>query len=272
MFDAILSLPDRAFFQRMIIGVILINALILGMLTDTSLSEETVSLLETLDMICLVVFCFELILKLLGQRLGFFRDAWNVFDFLVVGVALVPGSGPLAVLRALRVFRLMRLIKVVPSMRRVVNGMFAAIPGVASVIGVLLVFLYVAAIMAVNFFSEVDSENFGGLATTFFTLFQFLTMEGWPDVARPVIEQMPHSWIFFIPFILLTTFTTLNLLFGIIVESMERAKEEEVRDAMALQGISAEDETDEMRLLMIEQEMESIRRRIKALTVNMQVE
>ncbi|MEO5349084.1 MAG: ion transporter [Magnetococcus sp. YQC-3] len=269
MVSFLLDLPNTRTFQRFIIGVILLNAIILGLLTKQGLQPETINLLETLDHACLIVFCIELALKLLGQHLRFFRDGWNVFDFIVVGVALAPGSGPLSVLRALRVFRLMRLINIIPSMRQVMSGMFIAIPGTASVAGVLLVMFYVSAIMAVNFFGKVDPANFGNLGVTFFTLFQFLTMEGWPDVARPVMEKMPHAWMFFIPFILLTTFTTLNLLFGIIVESMEQAKEEEVRDAMATQGLEASEESEEMRLALIEQEVRVIRERIAALTARM---
>ena len=203
MLNRLIALPDNRLFQRLIIYVIVFNAFILGVQTIEGLDPGFDALLDTLDHACLAIFCVELTLKLMGQRLRFFRDGWNVFDFLVVAVALIPATGPLAVLRAMRVFRLMRLINSVPSMRRVVNGMFSAIPGAASVAGVLLVIFYIAAIMATNFFSEVDPENFGHLGLTFFTLFQFLTMEGWPDVARPVMEKMPYAWLFFIPFILL---------------------------------------------------------------------
>lgn len=261
-----LSLTENRYFQRTIIGVILLNAVVLGLLTMENLDPGVVSLLEFLDDACLVIFCIELALKLIAHHLGFFRQGWNIFDFLVVGVALVPATGPLSVLRALRIFRLMRLVTAIPSMRRVIHGMFAAIPGTASVAGVLFVMFYVAAIMATNFFGAVDPENFGSLGVSFFTLFQFLTMEGWPDVARPVMEKMPYAWLFFIPFILLTSLTTLNLMFGIIVDTMDQAKEEEVRDALARQGVEMSAESDEMRLAIITQEVQTIREKIADLT------
>ncbi|HLA36613.1 MAG TPA: ion transporter [Rhodocyclaceae bacterium] len=265
-----MSLPENRYFQYTIIGVILLNAVILGLLTVDGLNPTTVSLLTTLDEICLGVFCVELGLKLIGQRLRFFRDGWNVFDFVVVAVALAPATGPLSVLRALRVFRLMRLVDSVPSMRRVMNGMFAAIPGTASVAGVLAVMFYVAGIMATNFFGKVDPDNFGHLGVSFFTLFQFLTMEGWPDVARPIIEKMPYAWMFFIPFILVTTLTTLNLLFGIIVDAMENAKEEEAREDLAEQGIEAPEESNELRLAVIEQEVRKIREKIASIAAQVE--
>lgn len=265
MLKTLLSLPEKPLFQRTIIGVILFNAVVLGIQTIEGLGPDLMSLLNMLDDLCLAIFCVELTLKLAGQRLSFFRDGWNVFDFTVVAVALVPASGPLAILRAMRVFRVLRLVTTVPSMRRVMNGMFAAIPGAASVAGVLLVMFYAAAIMATNFFSQADPANFGDLGVTFFTLFQFLTMEGWPDVARPLMEKMPQAWLFIIPFIMLTTLTTLNLLFGIIVDAMEQAKEEETRETLAEQGIDAPAESAEMRLAVIEQEVLHIRAKIAAL-------
>ncbi len=265
MISYILSLPERKFFQRFIIGTILFNAAALGVLTFKELPHGAHDIIDILDHVCLFIFCFELALKLIVQRFRFFRDGWNVFDFVVIAVALVPASGPLSVLRALRVFRLMRLVTAIPSMRRVINGMFAAIPGAASVGGVLFVMFYVAAIMATNFFGTVEPKYFGHLGVTFLTLFQFLTMEGWPDIARPVMAKMPHAWMFFVPFILLTTFTTLNLLFGIIVGAMESAKEEEARKDLAEQGIDAPVETNETRMAVIEQNMITIRQSIAAL-------
>lgn len=263
---SILSLPEKKWFQNFIIGVILFNAIALGILTFKELPHDLRHIIELLDHICLGIFCFELALKLIAQRLKFFRDGWNVFDFLVIAVALVPAAGPLSVLRALRVFRLMRLVTAIPSMRRVVNGMFAAIPGAASVGGVLFVMFYVSAIMATNFFGKAEPKFFGHLGVSFFTLFQFLTMEGWPDVARPVMAKIPNAWMFFIPFILLTTLTTLNLLFGIIVGAMENAKEEEARLDMAEQGIDVPQASNETRVAVIEETIKQMQKQITALS------
>ena len=262
-------LLDNKVFQNTIVGVILANAIILGIMTNESLGADTVTMLEFLDNACLAVFCIEIVMKLVVYRFRFFFDGWNVFDFIVVAIALAPASGPLAVLRALRVFRLMRMVSTVPSMRRVVTGMFAAIPGIGSVAGVLMVIFYVAAIMASSFFQEVDPAKFGSLSITFFTLFQLMTLEGWPDVARPVMEHLPYAWLFFIPFIILTTFTTLNLLFGIIVNAMEDAKEEEARQKLEEQGIETTTESNEMRMAVIEQDVKLIREKIAAITASL---
>lgn len=247
-------------FNTFIIMVILLNGIILGLLTF-DFSPGVMAFLLLIDRICLAIFCAELTMKLVVYRLGFFRDGWNIFDFIVVGIALLPAAGGLSVLRALRVLRLMRLATAIPSMRRVINGMFVALPGGASVAAVLFIMYYVGAIIGVTFFSQTVPQHFGDLGTTFFTLFKMMTLEGWPDIATVVMEKHPHAWVFFVVFIIFTTFTTLNLLFGIIVDAMEQAKEADVRDQLAEQGIEVTQTSSEMRLAVIEDEV----RQIKAL-------
>lgn len=259
MIESIRSLVENKIFQNAIIGVIVLNAVILGLMTDQGLSPDTHHLLELLDELCLVIFCIEIALKLVVYRLDFFKSGWNVFDVLVVGIALMPASGELSVLRALRVLRLMRLATAVPSMRRVITGMFRAIPGSFSVAAVLGVMYYVAAIIGTNFFRETAPDRFGDLGASLFSLFQMMTLEGWPDIAEAVLPHHPNAWPFFVLFIVFTTFTTLNLLFGIIVGAMEEAKEEDAREKLAAQGVEMNEESAEMRMVHIEREVKEIR-------------
>lgn len=265
MSESIRKIIESPVFQWSIIGVILFNAILLGIMTSTSLTESQHQLLETLDHICLVIFCIEIALKFIVYRLGFFKSGWNVFDFIVVAIALAPGSGELSVLRSLRALRLMRLATALPAMRRVVAGMFKAIPGAASVAGVLFIMYYVAAVMGTNFFRDTNPEFFGDLGNSLFTLFKMMTLEGWPDIASDVLEHHPKAWIFFVIFIVFTTFTTLNLLFGIIVDAMEQAKEADARQQMAEQGVEVTEQSNEMRLAIIEDDVKHIR----ALLTNM---
>lgn len=256
--DAIEKLVNSRPFQTFIIVVILVNAVILGLLT-LQLPPGLRTLLEVLDTLCLMIFTVEIAMKLAVMRLAFFRQGWNVFDFVVVGIALLPNGGGLSVLRALRVLRVMRLASAVPSMRRVLNGMFAALPGGASVAGILFIMYYVGAIIGMNLFGEQVPRYFGDLGTTFFTLFQLMTLEGWNTVADEAIKVYPLAWIFFVTFIVFTNFTTLNLLFGIIVDAMDKAKEEEVREEMAEQGVEIEEVSDGLRLARIEEDVRQIR-------------
>lgn len=261
---ALEAVVTNKYFQWATICVILINAAVLGLQT-LELPPATMRLLDLADEVCLVVFSIEIVIKLLVYRLRFFRDGWNIFDLIVVGIALAPASRELSVLRALRVLRLMRLASAVPSMRLVINGMFTAIPGGASVAAVLLVMYYVAAIMGTNFFGHTVPHHFGDLGTTFFTLFKMMTLEGWPDIAADVLPHHPSAWIFFVTFIIFTTFTTLNLLFGIIVDAMEQAKEADARDKLAAKGIRMSEESNEMRLATIEGDVKEIRALVEAL-------
>ena len=256
--ELIEKLVKNGRFQWFIVIVILVNAAVLGLLTQ-DLPPATLWFLSFVDDACLVIFCFEIGMKLLVFRLHFFRDGWNVFDFAVVIIAILPNTGALSILRALRVLRLLRLVTAVPAMRRVINGMFGALPGGASVAGVLFIMYYVASIIGVTLFSKDVPEFFGTIGTTFFTLFKLMTLEGWPDIAKVVMVNHPNAWIFFVAFIIFTTFTTLNLLFGIIVDAMEKAKEEEVREELAGQGIDIGGTSNEMRVATIEEDVKSIK-------------
>jgi len=259
MFVILRSIVESSKFQLLTVVIIVANAVVLGLQTIRGLDPATTHLLEMIDFLCLIYFCIEIVLKLVVTQRNFFKDGWNIFDVLVIGIALVPASGELSVLRTLRVLRLMRLVSALPAMRRVVVGMFSSIPGVASVAGVLLVLFYIAAVMATKLFGETSPQHFGSMGATFFTLFQMMTLEGWPDIARVVMEEQPTAWMFFVPFIIFTTFTTLNLLFGIIVNSMEEAKEAEAREKLASQGVEVPEESAEVRLAVIESELKSVR-------------
>lgn len=257
------AIVENRVFQRTIITVILVNAVVLGLLTLKSIPQGFRDLLILVDRICLAIFIVEIALRLIAYRFRFFLQGWNVFDFLVIAVALVPAAGPLAVLRALRVLRLLRLATAVPSMRRVINGMFVALPGGASVAGVLLLLYYVGAIIGNSLFGADVPQYFGDIGTTFFTLFKMMTLEGWPDIASEVLVLHPRAWIFFVVFIVFTTFTTLNLLFGIIVDAMEKAKEQESREELAAQGIEVREKSNEMRLAVIEEDLRHVRQMLE---------
>jgi voltage-gated sodium channel len=190
--------------------------------------------LVLLDRAMLSVFVAEIALRLWVHRAAFFRDPWSVFDFLVVAIALVPASGPFAVLRALRVLRVLRLLTVVPSMRRVVGGLLAAIPGLSSIAAVLGLMFYVFAVIASKLFGATFPDWFGNLGLSLYTLFQVMTLESWSmGIVRPVMEVYPYAWAFFIPFILMATFTMLNLFIGVIVSAMQSFTETDKAETVA---------------------------------------
>lgn len=226
---------EHKHFTGFIITLILINAVTLGLETDDDLMARHGGLLHLIDHAILGVFVMELLLKLVAYRLQFLRVGWNWFDLIIVTISLIPATGALSVLRALRVFRVLRLLSVVPSMRRVISALFRAIPGMASIMSVLLVIYYVAAVLATHIFGHSQDATleslFGSVGASMFTLFQLMTLEGWREgIAEPAMAIYPWSWIFFVIFIIVTSFAVLNLFIGVIVDAMNIIHEEEKAD------------------------------------------
>lgn len=208
--------------QLLITCLILFNAAILGLETSPVLWAKWGVGLKLLDRLCLAAFVVELVVKLAVYRGLFWRNGWNWFDAVVIGIALVPGAGPWAVLRSLRVLRVLRLLTVVPALRKVVAAFLHAIPGLAGVIAVMAVFFYTAGVLATTLFGSAHAAWFGTLGRSLYTLFQIMTLESWSmGIVRPVMETHPWAWAFFVPFIVIATFTILNLFIGIIVSTMQ---------------------------------------------------
>lgn len=231
------SLIESRRFEAFITALIFINAVTLGLETSPTAVAAFGGALAVADSAILAVFVFELLARFAVYRFDFFRDPWRIFDLLVVGVALIPATGSLSVLRALRILRVLRLISIVPSLRRVVTGFITALPGMGSIILLLSLVFYVSAVMATKLYGASFPDLFGDIGASLYTLFQVMTLEGWSDgVVRPVMEVYPTAWLFFIPFIVATSFTVLNLFIGVIVSAMEEEHEaEESAEREALQ-------------------------------------
>ncbi|MDW8374043.1 MAG: ion transporter, partial [Planctomycetota bacterium] len=171
-----------------------------------------------LDQAMLGFFVVELGLKLLARGLGFFRSAWNVFDLLVVAIALLPASGPLAVLRTLRVLRVLRLVSATPQLRFVVEALLHAVPGIGAIAGLIGILFYVFAVIVTKLFGASFPDWFGSIGASLYSLFQIMTLESWSmGIVRPVMQVYPWAWAVFVPFVIIATFTMLNLFIGIIV-------------------------------------------------------
>ncbi len=231
---AVRNWVESPLIQNCIMSLIVINAIVLGLETVPSVMQDYGVILLAIDSLILSVFVVEILLRLFAHRLDFFRDPWSLFDFAVVGIALIPASGPLAVLRALRILRVLRLLTMVPSMRRVVGALMASIPGLSSIGLVLLLIYYVFAVIATKLFGANFPHWFGSIGESLYSLFQIMTLESWSmGIVRPVMEVHPNAWIFFVIFILIATFTMLNLFIAIIVNAMHSFSEEENRETQA---------------------------------------
>ena len=218
----------RTEFHRFITAVIVFNAILLGLETVPSVMARAGGLIKLLDGLCLAIFVFEIAAKLVARGGRFFANGWNIFDFLIVGVALVPGGQQVSVLRSLRILRILRVISVAPRLRRVVEGFIQALPGMGSVFLLMAIIFYIGSVMATTMFGPHFPQWFGTLGLSAYSLFQIMTLESWSmGIVRPVMEVYPYAWAFFVPFIMVTTFAVVNLLVGLIVNSMQEAHHEE---------------------------------------------
>lgn len=208
--------------ERLVTALIVVNAVTLGLETSESINEALSPWLGWLDKAIVAVFVVELAARLLAEGPAFFRRGWNLFDFAVISVTLIPATGNLSVLRALRVLRVLRLVSVVPQMRKVVEALLHAIPGLGSISCLLLLVFYVGAVMATRMFGNDFPEWFGTVGASMYSLFQIMTLESWSmGIVRPVMETFDWAWAFFVPFILLTSFAVLNLFIAVIVDAMQ---------------------------------------------------
>lgn len=259
------SFVEHPTFIKIITALILVNAVTLGLETNTETLQKYGVWLHLIDKIILVIFSVELSLKFYAYRMGFFKSGWNIFDLIIVTIAWFPTSGVLSVLRALRILRVLRLLSVVPQMRRVIAALGHSIPGMTSVIGVLCIIFYVSAVLATKLFGVHPDPNmqewFGSVGASAYTLFQIMTLESWSmGIVRPTMEYYPYAWIFFVPFIIVTSFAVLNLFIGIIVDAMQIVqKETRITDKQEIKSFTHEE------LLSLHQRFDELQQEISQL-------
>jgi voltage-gated sodium channel len=220
------AIIDDPRFERFIMVVIIINAITLGLQTSKTVMASWGGVLEVFDDIIVAIFVIEVTSRIIVHRWAFFKDPWSLFDFAVVAISIVPASQTFSVLRALRILRALRLITAVPTIKAVVGGLLAALPGMGSIVLLIMLLYYVFAVIATKLYGPEFPELFGTLGKSFFTLFTVMTLEGWVDgVVKPIMEKFPNAWIFFIIFIVVTTFMVLNLFIGVVVNAMQKEHE-----------------------------------------------
>jgi voltage-gated sodium channel len=233
---------ESAWVRNFIMGLIILNAVTLGLETYPIESVWFDRIMPFVDQTIITIFVIEIFLKLLAYRVNFFRSGWNWFDVVVITISLYPAAGPLTVLRSLRILRTFRLFSVMPEMRKVVEALLRAIPGMGAIIAVLGLIFYVFSVMATKLFGGIDEEfsKFDTLGESAISLFQVMTLEGWAsEVMNPVrdVEGFGWAWVFFVIFIVLTSFAVLNLFIAIIVDSLQTkhfdAEEEALAEAQA---------------------------------------
>lgn len=264
MRDKLLLLVDGQPFNNVIIGIIVLNSIVIGLQTSDAVVQSIGPVLDALDTVFLAIFVVELMMRIVSYGTTFVKRPWSVFDFIVVGVALTPGAEAFSVVRALRILRALRLISQVPTMRVVVEALLRSLPGLGSTAILLLLIFYVGGVMSTVLFKSTFPEFFGDLGSSIYSLFQIMTLESWSmGIVRPVMEIYPYSWLFFVPFVIVTSILVLNLVVAIVVDSMQSAKE-----MMAAEGRAqreAAGEPAEATLESLQSELRALRAEVQAL-------
>jgi voltage-gated sodium channel len=224
-------LVDSQRFQIFISAIIVMNAIVLGIETYVTQGTTTFDLLSQLNEIFYVIFLIELILRMVSyfpRPLNFFRSGWNIFDFIVIGAALVPAIRAQAeVLRLLRLARIVRLLRFLPNARMLIATMGKALPSVLSMVVLVVLILFIYGMVGFVLFGEEIPKEWGNIGSAMMTLFILLTLENFPTYLDQAQEVSPFASVFFLSYVLIAAFVVLNLVLGIVVGSMEEAREEE---------------------------------------------
>ena len=254
---------DSSRFQNFILAVILANAVTLGLGTY-DLGDDIESALLTAEDVFLGIFVVELVIRVAayGRHPNqFFREGWNVFDFVVISLAFAPGLRENAtLLRLARLLRVVRLVSVMPDLRILVRAMARSLPPITSLALLTSLLMYVYGMVGWILFSEEDPENWGTIGEALLSLFQMLTLEGWPTLLERGQEIYPAAWIFFVSYVLIASFLVINILIAIIINSMEEVHEaERAAELETLEGeVAAEGLSVSERMRLIRHELEEL--------------
>lgn len=242
-------LIHHVLFDRFIIAIILLNAVILGLETSPDMVKNYGDVLMAGSDIILLLFIIEAAFKMLAvwPRIGlYFKDGWNVFDFSVIVFSLLPATGELAmVARLARLLRVMRLISTIPELRLIVTTLIRSLPGMGHVILLMGVVFYMYAVAGYHLFSAHDPQLWGSLGTSLLTLFRVVTLEDWTDVMYTAMELNSYSWIYFVSFVVMGTFVIINLFIAVVLNNLDEAKQERLKELE--QPVSRDEILDELR-------------------------
>jgi voltage-gated sodium channel len=205
-------------FNNFILALIILNSIILGLETSPAIMSKVGLLLGMLDTFCIIIFCLEILIKIISYGATFFKSGWNVFDFLVIAASILPFSREISIFRAVRFLRTFRMVSRFGKLRVLVDAIIRTIPTVGWLIFLLLIMMYVFSVITTNFYGKEFPQTFGSIGHSMYTLFQLLTLDSWSSIVlRPMLEKFPNAYFVFIPYIVISSFIILNVFVGIVV-------------------------------------------------------
>ena len=232
---------DDKKFEYFIRFVIIINTIVLGIGTSDQIIPPFANILEVVNRICIFIYAIEITLEIIAGHLSYFKNGWNVFDFIIVllSLFLLPVTGIFSSLRFFRLLKVvrsltaLRLLSNFKELRKIIQAIITSLPGIGWTAVLMITLYYIFSIIGIHLFRSNFPELFGSFSVSFVTLFSLTTMEGWQDTVYPIVEVMPMAWLYFIVFFVLSSFILLNLIVGIIIDNVQENKDiKELKDEL----------------------------------------
>ncbi len=227
--DHFIALRSNKFFEMTVIAIIILSAMLIGA-TTYDIDPTWMTILYTLDIAITVFFLVEILIRMAAEKKlkNFFKNAWNVFDFIIVTVSLIPIDESELVLlaRLLRIFRVLRLVSMIPELRMLMDALFKAIPRIGYVVLLMFIIFYIFAAVGSFIFEKINPVLWGDVAISMLTLFRVATFEDWTDVMYETMAVHPWSWAYYLVFIFLTAFVFFNMMIGVVLDVMNQEHEE----------------------------------------------
>lgn len=231
------TIVNKPAFEYFIIGLILFNAVLLGLETSPWIMERYGIWLLYGNHFVLAIFILEAALKIIAVAPRFklyFGDGWNLFDFSIVVLSLIPATGEYAMIaRLARLLRVARLLSTIPELRLIINTLVRSIPSMGHVLMLMSIIFYIYAVAGYHLFHENDPTHWRNLGTSLLTLFRVVTLEDWTDVMYAAMEMHYLSWMYFVSFVVLGTFVVINLFIAVVLNNLEEAKQEQLAELQA---------------------------------------
>ena len=256
----LIQIREARWFSNLTTAIIIIYSSVLGFKTLGENDTELSSLFYVFDYFITIYFLVEILIKMLAEKrfLDFFKSGWNIFDFVIVVVTLIPldNSTMAAVARLFRIFRVLRLLTARPELKKIIDMLIGAIPSIVDIVILMFIIFYIYAILGNFMFDGVESGLWDDLLIAMLTLFRILTFEDWTDVMYEGMEVYPWSWIYFVSFIILAAFVFYNLFVAVIIGEMEKINSK---------GMQDEIHEDSMKLDLLLEQMNELKQEIKEL-------
>ena len=257
--DKFMAIRSNKIFEMSVIAIIVVSALMIGASTY-DMDSRWRALIQVLDTAITIFFLIEIMIRMLAEPrfFMFFKDAWNVFDFLIVTVSLLPidDSEMVLLARLIRIFRVLRLVSIIPELRVLINSLVIAIPRMGYVLVLMFIIFYIYAAVGSFLFEKVNATLWGDISISMLTLFRVSTFEDWTDVMYETMQVYGWSWAYYLSFIFLTTFVFMNMMIGIILDVMQTEHEKMSRERG--EGEAGEVHFIKEHTTMMEQRLESI--------------